>query len=57
MPTDDNSYMLPGLGVGYSQITVLLKKMVENGAIEAQFRAGPIAQTGAILEKTSLNDR
>ncbi|MHC5059963.1 MAG: flagellar basal body P-ring protein FlgI [Planctomycetota bacterium] len=45
MPSEDKSLMLPGLGAGYSQITVLLKKMVENGAVEAQFRAGPMAQT------------
>jgi hypothetical protein len=44
MPTDDKPLLRPGLGVGYWQITSLLKQMVENGAVEAQFRAGPMTQ-------------
>jgi len=53
----DKSLLRPGLGVAYSDIAALLKLMAENGAVEAQFRAGPIAGEGAILEKTSINDR
>ncbi|MHC4721234.1 MAG: flagellar basal body P-ring protein FlgI [Planctomycetota bacterium] len=48
MPADDKPLVRPGLEVGYWQITALLKQMVENGAVEAQFRAGPMAQGGAI---------
>jgi flagellar basal body P-ring protein FlgI len=48
MPADDKPLVRPGLEVGYWQITALLKQMVENGALEAQFRAGPMAQGGAI---------
>lgn len=54
---EDKPLMRPGLGVAYSDIAALLKLMVENGAVEAEFRAGPMAGAGAILEKTSTNDR
>ena len=57
LPTEDKPLMRPGLGVAYSDIAALLKLMVENGAVEAQFRAGPMAEAGTILEKTSANDR
>jgi len=34
-----------------------LKQMVERGAVEAEFRAGPGAGAAAIVEKTTTNDR
>lgn len=57
LPAEDKPLMRPGLGVAYSDIAALLKQMVENGAVEAQFKAGPMAGAGAIVEKTSTNDR
>jgi len=57
LQTEDKPLMRPGLSVAYSDIAVLLRQMVENGAVEAEFRAGPMAGAGAILEKTSTNDR
>jgi flagellar basal body P-ring protein FlgI len=48
IPADDKPLVRPGLEVGYGQITALLKQMVEKGAVEAQFRAGPMTQVGAI---------
>jgi hypothetical protein len=57
IPAEDNSLIRPGLGVAYSDIVVLLKQMAENGAVEAQFRAGPTAGAVAILEKSGTNDR
>ena len=57
IPVQDKPLMRPGLGVAYSDIAALLKQMVENGAVEAQFRAGPMAGAGPIVEKTSTNDR
>lgn len=56
LPADDRALVRPGLGVAYSDIAALLKQMVEKGAVEAEFRTGPMAG-GAIVEKTSNNDR
>ncbi len=55
LPPDDKPMIRPGLGVAYSDIVVLLKRMVERGAVEAEFKAGPVA--GAIVEKITTNDR
>ena len=40
VPPDDKTKR--GLGVPYSQIVELLKKMCEKGAIKAEFVAGPL---------------
>jgi len=37
----ENNYT-PGLGISYSDTIAMLQKMVEKGAIEAEFRAGPL---------------
>ena len=39
MPTDQ-----VGLAVAYSDIVALLDKMVQKGAVDCQFRAGPMPQ-------------
>jgi flagellar basal body P-ring protein FlgI len=57
LPAENKPLMRPGLGVGYSDIAALLKQMVENGAVEAQFKAGPMAGAGPIVEKTNTNGR
>jgi HEAT repeat protein len=57
LPAEDKSLIRPGLGVAYSDIAALLKLMVENGAVEAEFSAGPMAGAGAIVEKSGTNDR
>lgn len=57
LATEDKSLVRPGLGVAYSDIVALLKLMVENGAVEAEFRAGPMTGAGAIVEKSGINDR
>lgn len=36
----------PGLGVSYADIIALLKQMCQKGAVEAQFRAGPLPKLG-----------
>ena len=39
---DEDSELLPGLEVSYSEAIALLKQMCEQGAIQADFRAGPL---------------
>ena len=36
----------PGLGVSYADMIALLKQMCQKGAVEAQFRAGPLPKLG-----------
>jgi flagellar basal body P-ring protein FlgI len=56
IPVGDKSLLRPGLGVCYSNIIALLKRMCENEAVKAEFMAGPMP-AGAILEKTRANNR
>jgi flagellar basal body P-ring protein FlgI len=41
----------PGLGVSYSDAAWLLKQMCEKGAVEAEFKAGPLPKVGQIVKK------
>ena len=41
-PKPENEKQRPGLGVSYSEIVGLLKKMCEKGAVKAQFIPGPL---------------
>lgn len=43
-PVNKNQEERLGLAVAYSDIALLLKQMVEKGAVEADFRAGPMPQ-------------
>ena len=40
-----------GLNVSYSEAISLLQRMVEKGAIDAEFRAGPMPKIGPIIKK------
>jgi len=40
-----------GLNVSYSEAIALLQRMVEKGAIDAEFRAGPMPKIGPIIKK------
>ena len=57
LPGEDKVLIRPGLGVAYSDILALLKQMAENGAVDAEFRAGPMPELRTIVEKTITNDR
>ena len=43
---EDDSGLQPGLGVSYADAIALLKQMCEKGAVEAEFRAGPLPKIG-----------
>jgi hypothetical protein len=47
-PTDQGG---PGLGVPYSTLVGLLNKMVDSGAVEAEFYAGPLPKSMPIIKK------
>lgn len=57
LPVKDQPQLRPGLGVSYSDLITLLSQMCQIGAINAEFRAGPLSTAGAILEKKPPNDR
>lgn len=40
-----------GLGVSYADAVILLKQMCDKGAVQAQFRAGPLPKIGPIIKK------
>ncbi|MCJ7692060.1 MAG: flagellar basal body P-ring protein FlgI [Sedimentisphaerales bacterium] len=40
-----------GLNVSYSEAIALLQRMVEKGAVDAEFRAGPMPKIGPIIKK------
>ena len=50
-PTKETGNETVGLGVSYSDMIALLKQMCDNGAVEAQFRAGPLPKIGPIIKK------
>jgi len=40
-----------GLGVSYAEVITLLKQMCDKGAVQAEFRAGPLPKIGLIIKK------
>ncbi|MBL7152945.1 MAG: flagellar basal body P-ring protein FlgI [Phycisphaerae bacterium] len=40
-----------GLGVSYSEMTALVKQLSDNGAVRAEFRAGPMPKIGVNIKK------
>ena len=40
-----------GLNVSYADVIALLKQMCDKGAVEAEFRAGPLPKIGPIIKK------
>jgi hypothetical protein len=55
--TRSNTAVRPGLAVPYAEILEILKTMTEQGAVEAQFVAGPEAQLVPVLEELPSNGR
>lgn len=47
----------PGLAVPYAEILDILKTMCQQGAISAQFIAGPEAELGPVLQESPSNGR
>jgi len=45
------SELRPGLGVSYAETIGLLKRMCDAGAVEADFRGGPLPKIGLIVKK------
>ena len=41
----------PGLGVSYADMIALLKQMCDKGAVQAEFRAGPLPEIGLIIKR------
>ena len=52
-----NTAARPGLAVPYAEILHILKTMSEQGAISAQFIAGPEAELEPVLEESASNGR
>ena len=48
---EEGSQVRPGLGVSYADMIGLLKQMHDKGAINAEFRAGPMPKIGSIIKK------
>ncbi len=54
---DDDIHKRNGLSVPYADTIALLKKLCENGSIDAVFEMGAMTTAGAILEKTTATSR
>jgi hypothetical protein len=50
-PTKKSEETRRGLGVSYSEMTVLLKQMCDKGAVKAQFLAGPLPKVSTTIKK------
>jgi len=50
-PTKKSEESRRGLGVSYSEMTVLLKQMCDKGAVKAQFLAGPLPKVSTTIKK------
>ena len=48
---EDDSRLRPGLGVSYADTIALLKRMCDRGAVQAEFRAGPMPKMSLIVKK------
>ncbi len=48
---EDGSQLRPGLGVSYADTIALLKQMCDKGAVQAEFRAGPLPKIGLIIKR------
>jgi flagellar basal body P-ring protein FlgI len=46
-----------GLGVSYSEVAAILKKMCEKGVVPAEFRAGPLPEIELNIKKSQTNGR
>lgn len=57
LPVKDQPQLRSGLGVSYSDLIALLSHMCRSGAVNAEFRAGPLSTAGAILERKPSDDR
>jgi hypothetical protein len=42
---------LSGLGVSYSEVAVLMERLVDKGGVQAEFLAGPLPKLGLIIKK------
>ncbi len=46
-----------GLGVSYADVIALLKQMCDRGAVQAEFRAGPLPKIGLIIKRKQTISR
>ena len=52
--TDPKKYPWPGLGISYSEILPILKKMCQENMIPATYMEGPLTSLGSFLEEKTV---